>query len=93
MNKEELLKKFEKNVAYLQRNIPPDDIYIFTEQTFMAAMYFMHKWAEWADVQDEMKKDPITRKWVNNILGFQKVKDEDIDIQIDLKMKTFDELL
>ena len=41
MNKEEIRKKFEENVAYLQRNIPPDDIYLFTEQTFMAALFFL----------------------------------------------------
>lgn len=84
MNKEDLLKKFEKNVDYLQRNIPPDDIYVFAEQTFMAALFFLHSWSEVVNLEQEMKEDPVVRKWINNILGFQAMKDKDQDVNIDL---------
>ncbi len=88
MNKEEIRAKFEKNVEYLSKNIPPDDIYIFTEQTIMAALFFMHKWTEWVDLVDECHKDPIARKWVNNILGLVHCRDNNVDINIDLDMKS-----
>lgn len=91
MNKEEMRKKFEENVQYLQRNIPPDDIYLFTEQTFMAAMYFMHKWAEWVDLKEEAMKDPIARKWMTNIMALVVAKDLNKDIQLDLDMKSVDD--
>lgn len=92
MNKEEIYKKFERNVAYLHRNIPPDDIYLFTEQTFMAALYFIHKLNEHVDILEECNKDPVTKKWVSNILGFELYKDQNIDIQLDLDLKAIDGL-
>ena len=82
--------KFEKNVEFLKRNVPPDDIYIFAEQTFMAAMFFMHKWTEWVELTDEAQKDPVVNKWVKNILGFQMFKDNDIDVQLDLDLKSIE---
>ncbi len=86
MDKEELKIKFEKSVEYLKRNIPPDDIYLFTEQTFMATLFFLYKWSEWVDINEECSKCPVTRKWVNNIIGFQISKDKEIDIQLDLDL-------
>lgn len=84
-------EKFERNVEYLKRNIPPDDIYMFAEQTFMAAMFFMYKWAEWVDVREEAKKDPIVRKWANNILGLQMCKDKAQDVDLDLDLESVEE--
>jgi len=91
VNKEELLKKFEQNIQYLKRNVPPDDIYMFTEQTFMAALFFLHKWSEWADINEEMKNDEVARKWVTNIVGFQRLKDMNEDVHLDLNMKSIEE--
>lgn len=88
LSKEELLKKFEKNVDYLRRNIPPDDIYIFTEQTFMAALFFLKKWSERADIPEEMAKCPVTAKWVTNILSLQALRDREEDVHLDLDMKS-----
>ncbi len=88
MNKEELRQKFERNVEYLKRNVPPDDIYLFTEQTSMAAIYFIHKWAEWVDINKECVEDEITRKWLKNILGFEYYKNENIDVALDLDLES-----
>ncbi len=90
MNKDELLKKFEENVAYLKRNIPPDDIYVFAEQTFMAAMYFISKWGEWVELRDEANNDPVSRKWLVNILALQYMRKNGEDCTLDFKL---DELL
>ncbi len=91
LSKEEMMIKFEKNVAYLKRNVPPDDIYMFAEQTFMAAMFFLFKWGEHGDIIEECKQDSVTKKWVNNIVGFQICKDRDEDMQLDLDLKSIEE--
>lgn len=91
MNKEELKKQFEKYVDYLKRNVPPDDIYLFAEQTHMAAMYFLFKWSEWADIEAECQDNLVTRKWVANILGLQRMKEQNIDINLDLNLGSVDE--
>ncbi len=88
MNKEEMKEKFEKNVAFLKRNIPPDDIYMFAEQTFMAALFFIYKWSDWVDINEECKDDPVARKWVANIIGLQRCKDQELDIDLDLDFKS-----
>jgi hypothetical protein len=88
LDKEQIMEKFEQNVAYLQRNIPPDDIYAFSEQTFMACIYFLGKFSALADIEKECERDPMFFRWVRNILGFQKLKDDnqDIDLDLDLNM-------
>jgi len=91
MDKEAIRKKFEENVAYLERNIPPDDIYMFTEQTFMAAMYFLNKWGDWVDLKEEALKDPIAKKWMMNIMGLALAQDQNVDMTIDLDLKSVEE--
>jgi hypothetical protein len=87
MEKEELLKRFNENVAYLERNIPPDDIYLFTEQTFMAALYFLHRWSECEDINAVCQEDSIAKKWVLNILGLMQSRSMQQDVKIDLGME------
>ncbi len=91
MNKEEMRAKFEENVAYLKRNVPPDDIYMFTEQTLMAAMFFIYKWSDHVDLNEEADKDETARKWLSNILKFQEMKNTNQDIQLDLNLDSVDE--
>jgi len=80
MTQEELQKKFDDNVAWMQRNVPPDDIYLFAEQTKMAAAYFIRRWAEWVDIAEEAKKDPVANLWLNNISGLVYLQDHHMDI-------------
>lgn len=91
MNREELKEKFEKNVEFLKRNVPPDDIYLFAEQTFMATLFFLHKWSEWVDINDECSKCPFAKKWVNNIVGLQMCKDKEQDVNLDLNMPSIED--
>lgn len=91
MNKEEMRKKFNENVKYLERNIPPDDIYLFSEQTLMATFFFMKKWSDWVSVNEEMEKCPITKKWVTNILSLMDMRDRGIELNIDLNMDSIEE--
>lgn len=91
MNKQQFKERFEKNVAYLKRNVPPDDIYMFTEQTFMAAMFFINKWAEWVDINEEAKRDPIAERWLKNIIDFETMKMEGVDIHLDLDVEQMEE--
>lgn len=84
-------EKFAKNVDYLKRNIPPDDIYEFAEQTFMAAMFFMYKWSDWTDLIQESENDDVAKKWIANIVGLHHMKVENIDVDLDLNMKSIEE--
>lgn len=82
MNKEELKAKYEQNVEYLRRNVPPEEIYEFAEQTYMATLYFLSKWSDWEDINEVCKSNPIAEKWVTNIMGLLKCRDMGIDVDI-----------
>lgn len=84
MKREDILKKFESHCEYLRRNVPPDDIYPFAEQTHMAAMFFLHKLDKLIDVKAQCKIDPSFRQWVNNILGLVVCRDQNVDLMLDL---------
>lgn len=88
MNQEEMRQKFEDNVKYLHRNVPPDDIYVFAEQTYMATLYFLNQWSKHVDINEEMANDSVTKKWVTNILGLLNLRDKKIDLQLDLDLKS-----
>lgn len=83
--------KFEKNLQFLQRTIAPDDIYVFAEQTFMAALFFIHKWSNCVDINIECNIDPVVKKWVTNIMMFQEAKDIDEDVQINLNLESLED--
>ncbi len=85
------MKKFEDNVAYLQRNIAPDDIYLFAEETVMAALYFMHRWSKHEDINAVCKEDPVARKWVSNVLGLHAIREKGLDADLDLGIEVMDE--
>ncbi len=80
MNKEELKAMYEKNVEYLKRNIPPDEIYEFAEQTYMATLYFLSKWSDWEDVNQVCQDDPVASKWVRNIMSLLKCREMGMDV-------------
>ena len=88
MNKEEMKAKFLKNVEYLERNIAPDDIYLFAEQTLMACLFFLQKWSDWVDIKEELQRDPVAKKWVTNIVALQICRDREIDVELDLDLKS-----
>lgn len=91
MNREEIAKKFEENVEYLRRNVPPDDIYIFAEQTFMSALYFLSRWHEHVNLQQEIKENDVSKKWISNILFFQECKEKKVDVTLDLNLDFYSE--
>jgi len=91
VNKEELHEKFYSNIEYLQQNIPPDDIYLFTEQTFMACLYFLKRWSDCEDLDEVCKNDPIAEKWIVNVVGFQRLKEDKIPVQLDLDLKSIED--
>lgn len=84
MNKDELMAEFERHVAWLQRNIPPDDIYMFAEQTLMAARFFMHKWASnCPNVREVIAEDKPTQQWSKNVINVLNLQNRGEDSSID----------
>ncbi len=66
MNKEEIQKKLESRLLFLQRNVPPDDIYGFCDHIRLCAEFFMCKWLEHVEM-DEAIKDPVANAAITNI--------------------------
>ena len=91
MDKKQLNELYEKNVGWLRRNVPPDDIYDFAEQTYMAALYFMQRYSYEVDFAKELKNNPITKKWAGNLAGLLRYRDEGRDVKIDMELSFFDE--
>lgn len=86
MDKEAISKLFEQNVLYLQKTIPPDDIYVFAEQTLMAALFFLNKLRSQVDILAEMEKDKAMKIYTNNIMGLIYCRDEKKDIKLELDL-------
>ena len=86
-----MLEYIEKNVLYLKRNIPPDDIYMFAEQTLMAALFFLSRWHSNLEDNTPIIQDPIACKYVNNILGLIRAREKDEDVSLNLNLESLDE--
>lgn len=91
MDKQEFLKKYERNIAWLRRNIPPDDIYDFAEQTYMAALFFLRLASVDPDFMKLLQECPITRKWSQNLCSLLHLRDNNIDSAIDMKLEVIDD--
>ena len=87
MNNDEVLSIFYKNIEFLQKTIPPDDIYVYAEQTFIAALFFIYRLKECINFEEEMKKDPTLRKYATNILLMLEAKERDIDCRFNLGLE------
>ena len=84
MNQDEIMALFYKNVEFLQRTVPPDDIYIYAEQTFIAALYFMHRLRKHINMDEEMAKDEVLKKYAVNITMMLDAKEKNLNCHFDL---------
>lgn len=53
---------FEDCAIYLQRNVPPDDIYLFASNCLYFSMIFMLGWREKKNFETEMARLPEAQK-------------------------------
>lgn len=91
MDKARLLKEYEKNITWLRRNIPPDDIYDFAEQTYMAALYFLKRLSMVVDINEEFQDYPVSKKWATNICSILHLRDNNLDSAIDMKLEVLED--
>lgn len=89
MDNKELFEKYCTNLKWLHRNIPPDDIYDFAEQTYMAALFFLNTINNMFDIK-ELLKNPIFNKWATNIITILELRDRNVDCAIDIQMDLLD---
>lgn len=68
---EEFQEKFESRILWLQKNIPPDDIYGFSLQALLAAEFFIYRLMEKTNINEAMDKDITTNNWVKYIIGLR----------------------
>jgi len=87
---QEFIERFERNVAYLAKNIPPDDIYPFTEKVIMTALFFLQQWGLYTDLDRHCEKYPDAKKVIRSILEFELNRCNDVDVKVDLMMDSFE---
>lgn len=90
MNEEELDNRLEKDVAYLQRNIAPDDIYLFTQNALLANYLLAYEFMKLVGAENYYKLPKITRNCIRNISYFKHHQENDIEIEIDLNTNGLD---
>lgn len=76
MDKAHITDKFEANVRYLRKVVPPDDIYMYAELNFMAALYFLHNWSDLEDLNEKMESCDVAKAWISNIMLTLKARSE-----------------
>lgn len=90
MDRQEIFEMFCKNVEFLQKTVPPDDIYIFAEQTFLAALFFLKKYSTLVDIEAEKDKDPAMYKYASNLMLMLDAKEKNLNCKFDLGMDEFE---
>jgi hypothetical protein len=76
VDESEFAKKFRQDVDWIHANIPPDDIYVFAHQSFLAAEYFLWRWSQWESIVEDAQKNEMTNLWVQNIIGIKVLRDK-----------------
>jgi hypothetical protein len=71
---EDLQKAFESNVMWLKRVVPEEAIFALAEQMIMTAEYFMDRWREWVDIEEETSRDSNVALWVDSIVKIQMLR-------------------
>lgn len=82
MSNDEIREEYEKNVQHLRLVVPPDDIYDFAEQTFMAALYFLRQYAQHVDIKKEMQENAPTGVYTHNLLTLLDMREKGISTQL-----------
>lgn len=79
---ERLIEQYKSDVEWLKRNIPPEQIYDFAEQSLMAATFFLAQWDDWVDLDEECDKSPVAKAWISNVLKLRHARQLGIDEKI-----------
>lgn len=74
MNREEALKRFNEEVEWLRKVVPPEDIYMFANQALISARFFLNRWADWVDIPKECERDETANGWVMNLAGIHQLR-------------------
>ena len=51
-------EEFEKNVQWLKKAVAQEDMYYLGQQLLITAEFFLDKWMEWIDIEEEITRDP-----------------------------------
>jgi len=90
--KEHILRKYHEDVEWLKRCVSPDDIYDFAEQALIAATFFLSRWDEWVDINEEAENDRATSAWIRNILGIRMMRENGYEGPIEFRFNEPEEL-
>ncbi len=84
MEKEELDKLLEKDVLYLQRNIAPDDIYLFAQNSLLCSYLLAFELMKIVGKENFEDLPKITQRCLQNVSRFKYNQQCEIDMDIDL---------
>lgn len=91
-DRERYQAKFDSDVQWLRNNIPPDDIYDFSEQALMAADFFINELSLYVDLNEEAQINKLFGVWLKNIVGLRLLKNSNMNGRIEMNLKTEDEI-
>jgi hypothetical protein len=82
---------FNANVDWLKRVVPDDEIHNLTQQMIMTAEFFLDRWMEWVDVEEELDKNPYMKPYVMGLVRIKMLSQFDSPVMLKnyLKNKGF----
>lgn len=75
MTEDEIEAEYERNVIFMSKVIPPDDIYAFAESGVCMSYYFLQKWHKCEDVRPICETDPVAREYITLLLSYLNTRD------------------
>jgi len=82
----EELNLIEKDVQFIKKTIPPDDIYMFATQVFWFAELFICELYKYPDFEEKVNSDKALNKAVHNICSFGIAMEDDKKISLDMRL-------
>lgn len=68
-------EEYEKDLEWLAKAIPPDDIYYFALQAYWASEFFLAQWSKHQDLVEAYENDKHSRIWLTNIISFRVLRE------------------
>lgn len=89
MNREEAEAEMSRQALWLQKSVPPDDVYVFAIQALWAAEFFISQWAHDIGIEGFAKaqNNPVINKWLSNILTVKEFRESNTPFTINLSCK------
>lgn len=72
---------YEKDLVWISKTVPPDDIYDFALQLCGMMEYFFMKWQENVDILAIYNSDKTARLFIDNLVIFREIREKKLDVK------------